>query len=146
VSDEQLDNKDEKAHLFGGLTSNELTALEEIGDLYHLIANRIIGYSETRQMDLAELRFHFNALRNMIAAQAAARMLPDKLRLLGEMRLVSVPVSLCGNREQHESHMYLSGMLGTFYCDADQSKREPAASERRRDGHVRLTAPLKEEK
>jgi hypothetical protein len=44
----------------------------------------------------------------------------------------SLPRGLCGNRGDHEPHEVLIGSLAPFFCEADQRKREPYASERRR--------------
>lgn len=42
------------------------------------------------------------------------------------------PDGLCANRNDHQPHMVRGGSLGTFWCTADQSKREPGRSESRR--------------
>lgn len=41
------------------------------------------------------------------------------------------PHGLCGNRADHEPHLYKSTSLGVFYCHADQAKRLPYALERK---------------
>lgn len=45
------------------------------------------------------------------------------------------PHGLCGNKQDHEPHVYHSGSLGTFWCHADQVKRLPFAAERRRQNN-----------
>lgn len=41
-------------------------------------------------------------------------------------------VGLCGNREDHEEHVFTSTVSGNdIYCHADQSKRLPYAMERK---------------
>lgn len=39
---------------------------------------------------------------------------------------------LCANREDHQPHLVESGSLAPYWCTADQSRREPGRSERRR--------------
>lgn len=41
------------------------------------------------------------------------------------------PDGLCGDRSDHEPHIYDSGSLGTFWCTADQKSRLPFAAEMR---------------
>lgn len=43
-----------------------------------------------------------------------------------------LPTGLCGNREDHAPHDVRAGGLAPFWCTADQSKREPYASEKAR--------------
>lgn len=49
--------------------------------------------------------------------------------------IIPLPMGLCGIREDHEPHLvpYAAVANGPMWCTADQSKREPYASERRRD-------------
>lgn len=42
------------------------------------------------------------------------------------------PAGLCPSRKDHRAHPYKSETLGTFWCTADQTQREPYRSERRR--------------
>jgi hypothetical protein len=42
------------------------------------------------------------------------------------------PDGLCPAKFDHRPHMYESGTLGRFWCTADQDRREPGRSERRR--------------
>jgi hypothetical protein len=48
-----------------------------------------------------------------------------------------LPLGLCGNREDHEPHEHQSESLGLFWCDADQERRQPYASEKRWRGQPR---------
>lgn len=48
-----------------------------------------------------------------------------------------LPRGLCGNRDDHHPHIHHSTTLGTFWCTADQSQREPWRSERRRRASAR---------
>jgi hypothetical protein len=42
------------------------------------------------------------------------------------------PDGLCEDRTEHRPHLHDSETLGRFWCTADQSRREPYRSERRR--------------
>lgn len=42
------------------------------------------------------------------------------------------PLGLCNNREDHEPHDVYEGSLAPFRCTANQTQREPYASEQRR--------------
>jgi hypothetical protein len=42
------------------------------------------------------------------------------------------PDGLCADRSEHRAHLHESRTLGRFWCTADQSRREPWRSERRR--------------
>jgi hypothetical protein len=42
------------------------------------------------------------------------------------------PDGLCADRSEHRAHLHDSSTLGRFWCTADQSRREPWRSERRR--------------
>lgn len=54
------------------------------------------------------------------------------LTVAARYRAGAVPGGLCANREDHAPHVHDSATLGTFWCTADQSQREPGRSERRR--------------
>lgn len=44
----------------------------------------------------------------------------------------TVTTGLCANRGDHDPHMVKTGSLAPYWCTADQSRREPYQSERRR--------------
>lgn len=44
-----------------------------------------------------------------------------------------MPLGLCGDRDEHESHLHRSRSLGKFWCTADQEQRLPYAAERKRN-------------
>lgn len=58
------------------------------------------------------------------------------VQVLGDMQDVigtgEEPDGLCGNRDDHWPHLHDSPTLGRFWCTADQDRREPYRSERRR--------------
>lgn len=57
----------------------------------------------------------------------------DLLAWLQKVKSRDLPDGLCGNRDDHRPHRQDSESLGTFWCHADQSKREPYRSERLRN-------------
>lgn len=72
------------------------------------------------------------------AAQSSSRTISAAalVQLLGELEHVigtgEEPDGLCGNRDDHRPHLHDSPTLGRFWCTADQNRREPYRSERRR--------------
>jgi len=66
-----------------GLTEAEMTAVQMAGRLYSHIRDNVCGDGPTRDDDLAELRASVHAIQHFIMAQAAARLHPGELRLMG---------------------------------------------------------------
>ena len=66
------------------LTVPEHDVIHELGIVYTRIATEIIGHGPTRDADLAEAAAAVHVLQRMIMANAAARLYPKELRLLGE--------------------------------------------------------------
>lgn len=64
------------------LTPLELETIGRLGRCWNDIC-QIVDSGPTRDADLNEAVHHVHALQHMIMAQAAARMYPDRLRLLG---------------------------------------------------------------
>ncbi|MEP6463826.1 MAG: hypothetical protein ABJC62_10515 [Frankiaceae bacterium] len=64
------------------LTPDELHALDLTEELANVL-NRVVGWSSSREQDLAELLVKINELRHAVLAQVAARTYPDRFRLLG---------------------------------------------------------------
>lgn len=60
------------------------------------------------------------------------RMKYNELEQLKELLRGTPRHGLCANKEDHDPHPVFVSTLGPFWCSADQSKREPFASERRR--------------
>lgn len=57
---------------------------------------------------------------------------PDYWRSLQHEVRPLVGDGLCDNREDHKPHSYTSESLGRLRCHADQTRRQPYASEQRR--------------
>lgn len=68
---------------FAALVDVELRAMDLTGNLMVLLT-QIVGDGPTREADIREAAYRVHALQNMILAQAAARVYPDRYRLLGE--------------------------------------------------------------
>ncbi|GIH95344.1 hypothetical protein ACFFMN_23570 [Planobispora siamensis] len=66
-----------------GLTPDELDALSLTADLAGRLA-LIVGEGRSRAHDLNELLVHVHAIQHAVMAQAAARIYPERFRLLGE--------------------------------------------------------------
>lgn len=49
-----------------------------------------------------------------------------------------IPQGLCSNKNDHEPHWFESKTLGKFWCHANQTRREPYASEKRREAKALL--------
>lgn len=64
------------------LTPDELRALDLTEELANVLS-RVVGWSPSREQDLAELLVKINELRHAVLAQVAARTYPDRFRLLG---------------------------------------------------------------
>jgi hypothetical protein len=64
------------------LTPDELHALDLTEELATVLS-RVVGWSPSREQDLAELLVKINELRHAVLAQVAARTYPDRFRLLG---------------------------------------------------------------
>ena len=73
------------------LTADEREAIRQAGQLYVLIAERIVGRGLTRNDDLAEIRAAIHVIQRAVESQAAARAYPAEFRLLG--RQISQPSS-----------------------------------------------------
>lgn len=69
----------------GRLTDDERKAVRLAGELYTLIAERVCGHGPTREDDLAEVRASVHQVQRAVMAQAAARLHPGELRLMGEV-------------------------------------------------------------
>lgn len=67
------------------LTPAEHRALEMAGQLFSLIADKVIRSERTGPGDERELLHHIHAIQHMVMAQAAARAYPDRYRLLGDL-------------------------------------------------------------
>ena len=67
------------------LTSHEHQAISDAGHLYTLIATSIIAHGSTREDDLAEIRAAIHVIQHAVMAQAAARLYPERYRLLGDV-------------------------------------------------------------
>ena len=64
------------------LTEQEHEALDLTGDLASLMVY-IIEDGSTHDEDMAEFVHHLHGIQNMILAQAAGRMYPERYRTLG---------------------------------------------------------------
>lgn len=64
------------------LTPDELRALDLTEELANVLS-RVVGWSPSREQDLAELLVKINELRHAVLAQVAARTYPARFRLLG---------------------------------------------------------------
>jgi hypothetical protein len=67
------------------LTDAERKAIRLAGELYAHIEDWVCGDGDTRHDDLAELRASIHHVQRLVMAQAAARLHPGELRLLGEV-------------------------------------------------------------
>lgn len=79
------------------LTADEREAIRQAGQLYVLIAERIVGRGLTRYDDLAEIRAAIHVIQRAVESQAAARAYPAEFRLLG--RQISQPSSETGQQQ-----------------------------------------------
>lgn len=66
------------------LTEHEHKALDITVELVEHMCHNVIGHEDTRNHDINELVNHIHAIQHMIMAQSAARVYPDKYRLLGD--------------------------------------------------------------
>jgi len=69
----------------GMLTDAERKAVRLAGELYTFIRDEVCGDGPAREPDLAELAADIHRIQHRVMAQAAARMYPDELRLMGQM-------------------------------------------------------------
>jgi hypothetical protein len=76
------------------LSDDEREAVRMAGLLYTHIQDKVCGNGPTRDDDLAELRASIHHVQRLVMAQAAARLYPGELRLMGEV--------VGGNREAAE--------------------------------------------
>jgi hypothetical protein len=67
------------------LTDPEREAVRMAGELYTHIQDKVCGNGPTRDEDLAELRAGIHHVQRLVMAQAAARLYPGELRLMGEV-------------------------------------------------------------
>jgi hypothetical protein len=67
------------------LTDAERKAIRLAGELYAHIQDWVCGDGSTRDDDLAELRASIHHVQRLVMAQAAARLHPGELRLMGEV-------------------------------------------------------------
>jgi hypothetical protein len=67
----------------GLLTPDEHEAVRQAGELYTMIASRVIAHGPTRHDDLAEIRAAIHVIQRAVLAQAAARAHPREFRKLG---------------------------------------------------------------
>lgn len=81
------------------LTPDERAAISMAGQLYVLIAERIVGHGPSREADLAEMTAAIHIIQDKIKGQAAGRAYPAECRLLGEI----IPC------ESDNSGIYISG-------------------------------------
>lgn len=63
--------------------------------------------------------------------RVAGTPLPDRSPQ-GPIAVETLPDGLCSDREDHDPHIVTSGSLAPYKCTADQSTREPNASEKAR--------------
>jgi hypothetical protein len=66
------------------LTDAEREAVRMAGELYTHVQDKVCGNGPTRDDDLAELRASIHHVQRLVMAQAAARLYPGELRLMGE--------------------------------------------------------------
>lgn len=74
----------EEALAGGLLTADEREAVRQAGQLYVLIAGRVVGHGRTRNEDLTEIRAAIHVIQRAVESQATARAYPKEFRLLGE--------------------------------------------------------------
>lgn len=67
------------------LTDAEREAVRMAGELYTHVQDKVCGNGPTRDGDLAELRASIHHVQRLVMAQAAARLYPGELRLMGEV-------------------------------------------------------------
>lgn len=65
------------------LTLEERAVIDMLGNLYEIL-KEIVGNSETREADLAEMAHHIHVLQRYMMAQAMCRTYPGACRGLGE--------------------------------------------------------------
>jgi len=65
------------------LTDDEREAVRLAGELYTLIAERVVAHGPTREDDLAEICGLVHAIQGRVLANAAARLYPAEFRVLG---------------------------------------------------------------
>lgn len=65
------------------LTDAERKAVRLAGELYCLIRDEVCGDTFTRDDDLAEVRASIHHIQQAVMAQAAVRLYPGELRLMG---------------------------------------------------------------
>lgn len=67
------------------LTDAERKAVRMAGELYTFIERHVCGNGPTRDDDLAEIAASVHHVQHWVMAQAAARLYPGELRLMGEV-------------------------------------------------------------
>jgi hypothetical protein len=67
------------------LTDAERKAIDMAGRLSAFISNKVCGHGPTREQDIAELEADVHRIQYRVMAQAAARLYPGELRLMGEV-------------------------------------------------------------
>ena len=65
------------------LTHNEEQLLNLISECYNIFCMVVGTDEEVRSADLQEVAAHIHALQDKVLAQAAARLYPEKYRLMG---------------------------------------------------------------
>ena len=70
-------------HTSDPLSEIELDAIEKSAELAQLL-RKIVGDGPNAYHDWVEATIHIHAIQNMVLSQAAARIYPNKFRLLGE--------------------------------------------------------------
>lgn len=73
------------------LSEVEQDLLDELADVAQSFSS-VIAHGPTRAADLAEMGVHVHALQNMVLAQSAARVYPDRYRLMGATLLPAHPL------------------------------------------------------
>jgi hypothetical protein len=67
------------------LTDDEREAVRMAGELYAHIRDNVCGSDSTRAADLAEIASRIHDIQYRVTGQAAARLYPGELRLMGEV-------------------------------------------------------------
>jgi hypothetical protein len=69
----------------GFLTDAERQAVRMAGELYTFIERYVCGNGPTRDADLAEIASRIHDIQYRVTGQAAARLYPGELRLMGDV-------------------------------------------------------------
>lgn len=114
------------------MTDPEHLAMELTAELTRIVLADVIGHGPTRHADVTEFTQAMHRIQTMILSQAAARLYPDRYRLLGQRRPAVFTArpdpgergGHCGELAAHDGHTWISDGIGsasgnpiTYTCD-----------------------------